>query len=103
MARPLQRPHSLYIEDTLWNRLVEHSARRGESASQFTNLVLRDALGTIPHDGPAKEYVPGDISRSATKPEGETISPKKPWQIRQDRLAAQARARLEAKSDRKDT
>lgn len=66
MSSIQRRGHTLIIEDSVWDRLVEHSGKRGESASQFTNLVLKDALGMIPHDGPAKEYVPGDIGRAAS-------------------------------------
>jgi hypothetical protein len=46
--RPLARAHSLYIEDFVWNHLTEHAAKRGESASQFTNGVLRAALSLEP-------------------------------------------------------
>lgn len=76
MSRPLARPHSLNIEDVVWDRLVEHSGKRGESASAFTNLVLRDALGLIPHSGPEIEYVPGDIPRSANKIPTQAFDPK---------------------------
>jgi hypothetical protein len=61
-----RRGHTLIIEDSVWDRLLEHSTNRGESASQFTNIVLKDALGLLPHDGPAREYVPGDIFASGS-------------------------------------
>jgi hypothetical protein len=64
--RPLSRQHSLYIEDAVWDHLVDHTRQRGESASQFVNLVLTDALGMLPTSAKAA-YTPGDISASAFK------------------------------------
>ena len=43
--KPLARQHSLYIEDAVWDNLVEHTRQRGESASRFVNGVVRSAIG----------------------------------------------------------
>lgn len=71
MSRSLSRPHTLNIEDQVWDNLVSHSSKRGESASQFTNLVLKDALGMLSTS--TATYSPGDISVSAQKPPLELV------------------------------
>jgi hypothetical protein len=60
------RQHSLILDDDVWVNLILHAAKRGESASGFTNTVLQDVLGMLPGNGPAKEYVPGDIFASGS-------------------------------------
>jgi hypothetical protein len=60
------RQHSLILDDDVWVNLILHAAKRGESASGFTNTVLQDVLGMLPGNGPAREYVPGDIFASGS-------------------------------------
>lgn len=38
------RPHSIYIEDSLWDFLVGHAAKRQQSVGALVNEALREAL-----------------------------------------------------------